>query len=365
MLRTTPEDPSPLTPEQASALLTSATRQLTWGLRATAAEVRRWRRFAEQIPAATLRDDALDALATKRGHLDGAALCAILPRRRNGDLIRAVVAYQTILDFLDNVSERHPSQANGQQLHRALVEAVDPHGPISDYYLFHPWADDGGYLVALVQECRRSCLALPAFERIRETVIREARLSEVLGLNHEIDPARRDAGLRRWAAETFPRNAELRWFELTAAASASLLVHVLIALASDPALTDREVRAVREAHWPWIALAATMLDSYADWADDLANGDHSYVAHYGSAETAAARIALSTLTGMRRATELPNGARHAVIVACMAALYLSKPSARRQPLRATSRDIARSGGSLVGLLVPILRTWRLAYGQRD
>ena len=44
------------------------------------------------------------------------------------------------------------------------------------------------------------------------------------------------------------------------------------------------------AYLPWISAATTMLDSYVDQIEDVANGDHSYVAHYSSHEVAVQRI---------------------------------------------------------------------------
>lgn len=357
-------DPTPLSRAQMRALIASAWRELTWGLHAVSRESRRWRALAESIPDAAIREDALFALDHKRGHADGAALFTILPRRRNRDLLTLLVAYETIWDFLDNVSERHPTFRNGQQLHRALIDAVDPGGPVTDYYRYHPWSDDGGYLAALVRTCRQRCEALPSFERVRAVVRREARRALVLGLNHETDTARRDERLRAWAACEFPDEHELTWFELSGAASASLFIHVLMALASEPDLSDSDVESVCAAHWPWIALATTMLDSYVDQADDATAGDHSYVAHYPDSETARHRLRESIVRALIAARALRDGHRHAVIVCCMIAMYLSKDSARHPSLKSTTAELAAAGGSLVRLLLPILRAWRRVYSQR-
>ena len=112
----------------------------------------------------------------------------------------------------------------------------------------------------------------------------------MLGINHELDPARRDAALREWATQEFSAGHDAAWFELSGAASASLTVHALLALAAEPACADAEIERVRSAYFPWISAATTMLDSYVDQAEDAANGDHSYVAHYPSPELAAQRI---------------------------------------------------------------------------
>src|SRR6267142_2766259 len=148
-------DPLPLSPQQVLALLGAATRELLWGLRAVSRELDCWRTRAFRIPDAPIREDALRSIAHKRENAVGAALFWILPRRRDLNLLRLLVAYQVVWDFLDSVNEHaaRAGTANGRQLHKALIEAVDPAAPISDYYRYHPWREDGGYLRTLVETC--------------------------------------------------------------------------------------------------------------------------------------------------------------------------------------------------------------------
>ena len=174
---------------QAWALGAATTRELLWGLRAVSRETRNWRAHASSIPDTTLRQAALNALAYKRGNINGASLFWILPRRRSRSLLRLLIAYEVMADFLDTTSERgaHTGISNGCQLHRALIEALDPDGSISDYYLYHPSRDDGGYLEALVECCRAGCATLPSFTSVRAVLRRAATLTQVLGMNHEPD----------------------------------------------------------------------------------------------------------------------------------------------------------------------------------
>lgn len=321
------------------------------------------------IPDAFIREDALNAIERKRGHTDGAALFWILPRHRDFNLLRLLVTYEIIWDFLDSVNERgaYEGTTNGRQLHLALIEALDPGAPISDYYRYHPWHEDGGYLRMLVETCRSSCAALPSYGRIRPLAVREARRAQVLALNHDTDPGKRDAALKDWAAREFPGQDERRlsWFELTGAASASLTVHAFLALAAQPACTDAEVESTCAAYFPWLSATTTMLDSYVDQAEDEVNGDHRYVAHYASAAVAGQRMRHLVMRSATEARRLRDGHRHAVIAACMMAMYLSKDSARTPDMRAGTASIVRAGGSLTRLLLPILRMWRIAFAQRS
>jgi hypothetical protein len=65
------------------------------------------------------------------------------------------------------------------------------------------------------------------------------------------------------------------------------------------------------------------------------------------------------------ARALPGGARHDVIAACMIAFYLSKDSVRTPDMHEDTRKLRRAGGPFVALLLPVLRVWRMAYGQRS
>jgi tetraprenyl-beta-curcumene synthase len=340
-------------------------RELTWTLPAVAREVRGWRAKACSIPASAIRDDALSSLDRKRGHTDGAALFSILVPVRNPILVKLLVAYEILWDFLDSVNEHGAGegQANGRHLHLALIDALEHGAPLPDYYRHHPWRDDGGYLNALVRTCQDACLRLPSYEAVRPLLAQEAWRAQVLAINHELDPARRDDDMRAWARRALPAEEEVTWYELTGAASASLTVHALLALAAKPYVTGAEVAQVRRAYFPWISAATTMLDSYVDQAEDTANGDHSYVSHYQTAEIALERIRLLVRRSMSQAGELPDGERHILIVASMVAMYLSKDSAWAPEMRRGTEALLKEGGMLPRLLLPVLRVWRIANAQ--
>ncbi len=361
-------DPLPLRPSQLRALVSATARELVWGRKAVSQEIRRWRAMAERIPDPHLRANALDVLTRKRGNTDGAALFWTLVHHRDLGLLRLLVAHELIWDFLDDVSESGADagagEENSRQLHLAIVESLDPDRPISDYYRLHPWSDDGGYLRSLVIACRRTLNTLPSYSLVRSTAVREANRAQVQSLNHEPAADRRDRALRAWAAAEYPTMHSVSWFELTAAASESLVIHALLALAAEPRVTPHIIADTYAVYFPWVSLATVMLDSYVDRAEDAANGAHSYFAHYESDEQAIERLRETIVQSARGALRLPNGERHAVLVACMIAMYLSKDTARSPELLATTRDLARAGGSLTCLLLPILRAWRIRYGQR-
>lgn len=349
---------------QTWALVGAAAHELFWGLPSVARDAGAWRARALTIPDAALREDALELFASTRANADGAALFSILTRRRNLRLLRLLVAYEFMADFLDSVDERSvfAGASIGPRLHSAMVDALDFERTACDYYC-RRWVD-GGYLHALVETCRENVGSLPSYVDVRSLVIRVATLAQVQTFNHEPDPGRRDTALMRWAAREFPEESGLSWFELSGSASAWLGVHALLALAAESTIGERDGADIYDSY-RWISLAGTMLDSLGDLEEDLARGAHSYIAHYPSKEVATRRVGELLRRSTAGARTLPHPHRHAVIVACMMAMYLSKDSARSPQMRATTASLVRAGGPLAGLLVPVLRMWRIAYGQQS
>lgn len=353
-----------LTPAQLGAFCGVAWRELTWTLPNVSDTVERWRERALAIPDPTLRSDALVSLRRERLNLEGAALFTCLPRTRELELLRLTVTYQVALDYLDRISER-PSPdpiANGRQLHRALIDALDPAAPASDYYRHHPWRDDGGYLAALVADCQRRCRELPAYARVQPHVIAAARRVDVQMLNHDPDPARRDTALAAFAARVYPSRTDALWFELTAAASSTVSVHALFALAADPATTDDDIRATDDAYSFAVCAASTLLDSLVDRHEDAVSGNHSYVAHYDDARQLRERICAIVAQSREEASALRRGRRHALIAGGIVAMYLSKDDAYRRELRPLVQAILEAAGPIPRLQRPIMRVLRRMRG---
>lgn len=286
---------------------------------------------------------------------------------RSRVLLRLLVAFEILADYLDCTSERAASNGieNGRQLHRALIDALDPHATLADYYLHHPWSNDGGYLRALIATCQQACSELPSYQTVRPRLLMAARLTEVLALNHDPHPERRDKALRAWAHTHFPDQHELAWWERTAAASAWLTILALLALGADPDSTETQARDVYDAYLPWISLLGTLLDSYGDIAEDARDEDHSYVAHYASLPVFSQRVIVLIRRTLDATGGLPARERHMVLVNCMIAMYLSKDSTRSVQARKVTAQLACASGPLTLLLLPVLRAWRALYKQQS
>ena len=146
-------------------------RYLLLVLPAVRGELAHWRTRAAEIPNRQLRETARRALC-KRGNIEGAALFATLapaPQRRR--TVRAIVAFQSAYNYLDALGELPSAdpQANGDQLHQALLTALHPGAAHPDYHAHNPDREDGGYLTEILDTCADAVAALPSFAALAPT----------------------------------------------------------------------------------------------------------------------------------------------------------------------------------------------------
>jgi cytochrome P450 len=347
--------PARLTSRQAGALARAG----AWAWPLASIELDRWRTRAAVIPDAALREDALRSLGQKRDNALGAALFCILTKHRDRRLLKLLVAYQVLWDFLDNLSESGAAcgAQNGYHLHGALVEALDPDASLSDYYQFHPSNQDGGYLQELVTICRYLCGTLPSYHYLRQLVLTGVQQCALQGLNHLTDSEQRIKGLRAWASQDVLQYDELSWFEISAASSA-FLPHPFLALAAEPEYKLADAQRVSAAYFPWMALAITMLDSYVDLDSDRNSDNHSYVEYYDTRGIACERLSEIVRRLVAEMDRLPDGDAHVLMATSMVAMYLSSGGRGSPQIEQMNKRIAAGGGLLTQVLVPAARAWR-------
>jgi tetraprenyl-beta-curcumene synthase len=318
-----------------------------------------WRCRAAEIPTPGLRHHALAAHRTKRGNPEGAAAFATLvPAAYRPTVVRALVAFQALYDYVDCLSEQdaYDRAGNARELHNALVVALDPSARHLNYYALYPHRDDGGYLEGLVDACRTACDSLPSYATVAQTTRRlAARIPDYQQLN---STAGSYDAFARWAREKAPPAVPLEWWEFAAAAGSSLAVHAMVASAADPALSKRHAVAIETAYSTEIGALHTLLDSLVDQCEDAMAGHHSFVSHYASDTEAADRLGTIASRALELARALPAGEYHAVILAGMVGHYLSAPEASLPRAREATRSVLAAMGVPGSLALVIHRARR-------
>jgi tetraprenyl-beta-curcumene synthase len=360
-------DPAPLSVRQLRALGISAGRELRWGLSAVKTELATWSARAHAIPDQTVRADVLQGMSEGRALVDGAALFWTLPSGRRPELLRILVAFQTLLNFVDIALERDARGPDGRPRNWTWLarDALDVDAVLpAQRTIVDAVGDDGGYLHALMTTCRQGCATLAKYREARPLLLRETDRARAFEIEHDRDRLRRADQMRSFAAQEFGAVTEIRWWELAAGASSMLTAMAVLGLAAEEDTTSEDLHRAADAY-VWVASAAALLDSYVDQFDDAATDAHNWFDYYPTRDAAVHRAAALIHRALDETSALRYGERHLVIVTSMTALALSSDSARNPRLHESSRLIARHGGCLTRLLIPVLRAWRIAYGERD
>lgn len=331
------------------------------------ADVARRRRRAEAIPDSSLRRAALSALASKRMNVDGAAAyaCFVPAGARRAAAIRAQLAFQSIYDYLDVLTEQPHADPieSSRTLHNALLAALRPRACGSDGFydvLRAGGADDGGYLRQMVQSCGAALGELPSYATVRASAERLTRHIVDYQSFNVGDGAPQRRALSGWARQATPADASVSWWETAAAAGSSLGLFALIAIAARPEVGAAQALAIEHAYFPWIGALHSLLDGLIDLPEDLASGQQTLIGHYGDAEQIAAGLHRLAREARRRAATLPDAEIHLAILAAMASIYLAEPASRAPHARRARAEVLAAIGGLSAPAMAVMRLRRLA-----
>ena len=319
-----------------------------------------WREYGAKIPDPVLRAQALASIETKKFHCLGGSIYALYPGVNQEAMVRFIVAFQTISDYLDNLCDRAgcEEEESFRQLHRAMGEALDPDLPLSDYYDGYPYQDDGGYLKSLVAECRRCVALFPSYALVRDEasalVSLYADLQSLKHINHE----RREEKMTRWASAYLKSYPDLSAWEFGAATGSTLGVFMLCAASCQEHLSREEASQIKQAYFPYICGLHILLDYFIDQAEDQAEGDLNFVFYYRDKKEVGERLGYFLKMAHIEAAKLRHPDFHLIVIKGLLAMYLSDPKTRNPLLKGTARALLLQSGfsaALMHLICKMLR----------
>jgi tetraprenyl-beta-curcumene synthase len=330
------------------------------------AELKNLRRLAQRIPDSDLRREALSSITHKDFHVHGGCILAtFLPPRQIRPYVELVTAFETAVDYLDNLCDRVGSQdeADFRALHEALADAVMPGAPLRSYFR-HRAGDDGGYLSELVARSQTAFATLPSFEAVAPYIrdITE-RYCELQALKHLAPGTREERCARAFGAVA----GDMRWWE-GAAASGSTMPTFALAFGAMQGCDARQARQIYDAYFPYISAFHILLDYFIDQAEDHVHGELNFVACYATRQAAREGMARIARHALARAGGTSDPASHTFAVRAMCAFYCSRGKVDEQSLHEDAAalaaevdvDIASSPWQpgRAGLLTPLLALYR-------
>ncbi|NLY38397.1 MAG: tetraprenyl-beta-curcumene synthase family protein [Firmicutes bacterium] len=331
----------------------SVSRFLTVVLPQVSRELRRWDKQLDHCEDWLLRQQARLSLRHKRFHAQGGSFFTLYNPIHTRELISLIVAFQTISDYLDNLCDRGGiyDEAAFRCLHHAMADALSPHPHRErEYYRFYPCRNDGGYLQALVAECRRQTATLPSYAAVQPELLKLLSLYCDLQVYKHLAPKLRHSRLKQWARERTAAIAPPIYFwEYAAACGSTLALFALFGAAAAPETRPEEVKRIVKGYFPWICGLHILLDYWIDQEEDRIGGDFNFAACYRSPELAAQRLHLFLQKSLEGISRMPNPQFHRIVVHGLLAVYLSDPKVKKQGLEKNAQSLIKKAGPQAGM----------------
>lgn len=307
-------------------------------------ELQSWASRARDLPD-PLRSQALSSIEHKAFHCVGGSVYAHYPSVDARTMLRLIVAFQTISDYLDNLCDRLQvgDPAAFRLLHTSILDALTPGAPLHDYYELYPYRESS-YLPLLVKNCQELLGGIPHYSRNQPLALHLAENYCELQVLKHVSGSAEDL-LRSWTTQN--PNQVHEWYEWAAACGSTLGIFLLFALAYGPSRTDEEQ--IFPAYFPWIQGLHILLDYLIDLEEDKENGDLNFVAFYPSVLERDRSLHRFAQQSKMLAEGLPFPSFHRTVVDGLIALYGSDPKVVEQDQRQIIRLMAENRRNLLWL----------------
>lgn len=310
-------------------------------------ELAKWQEKAKLIPNDELRKQALASIETKTFHCEGGSIYGILAEEKSADVIRFIVAYQTISDYLDNLCDRSTSldPEDFRSLHNAMLDALTPGALPKDYYQYRNEQDDGGYLQALVKTCQEVLSCIPHYENIYECNLELAEYYCDLQVHKHVRKEDRVPLLEAWFESHRKKLPEMDWFEFSACAGSTLGIFCIVAYARNNGLSLERAKQIKSSYFPWVQGLHIMLDYFIDQEEDRKGGDLNFCFYYENEEQLQKRLEYFATEADKSIRTLPDYHFHYFINKGLLAIYLADEKVRKQKeVEEIARRLIKIGG---------------------
>ncbi|WLD92451.1 tetraprenyl-beta-curcumene synthase family protein [Alkalihalobacillus sp. AL-G] len=312
-------------------------------------ELDHWKGRAQFIPNAELRTQALASIDSKTFHCEGGGIYALLSsgQARQKDVIKFVVAYQTISDYLDNLCDRSTSldPVDFAQLHRSMPHALTPGMDLENYYSYREEQDDGGYLHELVTTCQNVLRQLPGFPYIEQTLKELAEHYCNLQIHKHVKKEERIPRLKDWFEQNKEHLPVMSWYEFSACAGSTIGIFCLVSYATHDDFQSDWVIKIKEGYFPWIQGLHIMMDYLIDQEEDRHGGDLNFCFYYADQNEMITRLLHFFKKADESTRELPHARFHSLVTRGLLGMYASDEKVRLQKdVRQVTKRLMREGG---------------------
>jgi len=297
-------------------------------------ELEYWKKRAEMIPNGELRRQALQSMEGKDFHCEGGAILSLISEERWEEVIKFIVSYQTICDYLDNLCDRSKSNdpKDFMTLHNSLRDALDLEQEVGDYYLYRSDREDGGYLKALVGTCRNFLLTLSNYPFIREGILELCQLYCDLQVHKHVIKEERLHRLQRWYENHKKAFPYMDWYEFSACCGSTLGIFCLVSYGAREDFRPEHAKKILAGYFPHLQGFHILLDYLIDQKEDQEGGDLNFCAYYRHPEELFQRLTEFFREADRMVGQLPHPYFHRMVNRGLLGVYLSDEKVNQQPI---------------------------------
>jgi tetraprenyl-beta-curcumene synthase len=310
-------------------------------------ELAYWKSRSEKIPNPELRSQAIASIENKTFHCEGGAILALTAKEDYKQVVKFIVAYQTISDYLDNLCDRSTSldPVDFAALHESMRDALDLDGINKNYYRYRENQDDGNYLFDLSETCRSVLRELKHYDLIKDYLLELCQYYCDLQIHKHVAHEERVPRLEKWFHQYQSRLPEMEWYEFSACSGSTLGIFCLVSYAMREDFHAEEAENIRKGYFPYIQGLHILLDYFIDQEEDVKGGDLNFCFYYESQEILFTRLKHFVREADRHTELLPHRKFHQLINRGLLGIYLSDEKVRKQKnVRKLAKGIIRTGG---------------------
>ncbi|WP_455675763.1 tetraprenyl-beta-curcumene synthase family protein [Pradoshia sp.] len=307
-----------------------------------------WEERANSIPNEELRIQAKASIAHKTFHCEGGSILALIAGEKKNQVIRFIVAYQTISDYLDNLCDRSTSldPDDFSLLHESMKHALDPQAKLKNYYELREDQNDGGYLADLVRTCQEVLQALPHYKEIQPFLFELCGYYCDLQIHKHVIWEERVHRLQAWFQTNRNRLPEgMAWYEFSACAGSTLGIFCLVSYAARSSFRGCLAKDVRDAYFPYVQGLHIMLDYFIDQEEDRIGNDLNFCFYYESEKKMIDRLCFFLEQANLDVEKIPDSQFHQMVNKGLVGIYLADEKvAKQKDVKTHVRKLLNQGG---------------------
>lgn len=310
-----------------------------------------YRIYTNRIKMRAAKSNALEALDKNRFDMTVSSIYTLYPNIDAALATEVIFSFQAIVQYLNTICIHSSARTEPflRLIYSSLKDAVNLRTEdYEKYFTFFPSKDDDGYLSILVEKCRQKVRLLPAFDIVRDYLTAYLTLFIDLQITkYSSEDSCKDINLLSWSSAHGQKYPDISNWEYCMAIDSPLNLQLLLALATDPDLTEQAVESINNAFFPWICGIQKILEGYLNYNDNQSSRSINYVFYYKNLKEYEDRI----IYFINKAIEShpSHSDYYYSILKILLSIYITHPKADNGMNKITSKALLRAGGR--GMLI--------------